>query len=125
MRIEVNGRPATAEALAHPALVNYGHFTAMQVREPVPHIRHVGGFGQIHFGLKAQRAGFDDALLVLRDGRVAEGGITNIGFFRDGGVVTNSLGIAPVTRIGDVTYPVSDLMASADKAYASVPWGRI
>lgn len=32
MRIEVNGRPATAEALAHPALVNYGHFTAMRVR---------------------------------------------------------------------------------------------
>ncbi|MCP9979993.1 aminotransferase class IV family protein [Actinomadura madurae] len=246
MRIEVNGRPATAEALAHPALVNYGHFTAMQVRggrvrgldahlrrldaatrelfgtgldadrvrdlirhatgdedasvrvnvhrpdaepviqvavrppveapsspqgllpvvyeRPVPHIKHVGGFGQIHFGLQAQRAGFDDALLVLRDGRVAEGGITNIGFFRDGGVVwpdapmlrgitmhliderlrpgreeirpddlptfdgafvTNSLGVAPVTRIGDVTYQVSDLMASVDKAYASVPWDRI
>ncbi|WP_207939157.1 hypothetical protein [Actinomadura darangshiensis] len=32
MLIEVDGRPATAEALAHPAIVNYGHFTAMQVR---------------------------------------------------------------------------------------------
>jgi branched-subunit amino acid aminotransferase/4-amino-4-deoxychorismate lyase len=31
-RIEVNGHPATAEELSHPALVNYGHFTAMQVR---------------------------------------------------------------------------------------------
>jgi branched-subunit amino acid aminotransferase/4-amino-4-deoxychorismate lyase len=246
MRIEVNGQPATAEALAHPALVNYGHFTAMQVRagrvrgldahlhrldaatrelfgtgldagrvrdlirhaageedtsvrvsvhqpeaepviqvavrppaeapsspqrllpvvyeRPVPHIKHVGGFGQIYFGLQAERAGFDDALLVLRDGRVAEGGITNIGFFRDGGVVwpdapmlrgvtmhliderlqpgraeirlddlpsfegafvTNSLGVAPVTRIGDVTFPVSGLMASVHKAYTSIPWDRI
>jgi branched-subunit amino acid aminotransferase/4-amino-4-deoxychorismate lyase len=31
-RIEVNGGPATADQLAHPATVNYGHFTAMQVR---------------------------------------------------------------------------------------------
>jgi branched-subunit amino acid aminotransferase/4-amino-4-deoxychorismate lyase len=31
-RIEVNGRAATAEQLGFPALVNYGHFTAMQVR---------------------------------------------------------------------------------------------
>jgi branched-subunit amino acid aminotransferase/4-amino-4-deoxychorismate lyase len=32
IRVEVNGRMATAEHLQHPALVNYGHFTAMQVR---------------------------------------------------------------------------------------------
>jgi branched-subunit amino acid aminotransferase/4-amino-4-deoxychorismate lyase len=32
IRVEVNGRPATAEQLAHPAQVNYGHFTTMQVR---------------------------------------------------------------------------------------------
>lgn len=32
IRVEVNGRTATAEYLQHPALVNYGHFTAMQVR---------------------------------------------------------------------------------------------
>ena len=31
-RIEINGEPATAEQLAYPAIVNYGHFTAMQVR---------------------------------------------------------------------------------------------
>ncbi|MGH3243003.1 MAG: aminotransferase class IV [Spirillospora sp.] len=169
MRIEVDGRPATAETLAHPALVNYGHFTAMQVRagrvrgldahlnrldaatrelfgtsldgahvrdlvrhaagdedasvrvsvhqpgttpvvqvavrppaeapsapqrllpvvyeRPVPHIKHVGSFGQIHFGLQAERAGFDDALLVLSDGRVAEGGITNVGLVRSGELI--------------------------------------
>lgn len=32
MRIEVDGAPATAEQLAVPALLNYGHFTMMQVR---------------------------------------------------------------------------------------------
>jgi hypothetical protein len=31
-RIEVNGGPATADQLAYPAIVNFGHFTAMQVR---------------------------------------------------------------------------------------------
>lgn len=33
IRIEVNGQAATAGQLQHPALVNYGHFTAMQVRQ--------------------------------------------------------------------------------------------
>lgn len=33
IRIEVNGQAATAGQLRHPALVNYGHFTAMQVRQ--------------------------------------------------------------------------------------------
>jgi branched-subunit amino acid aminotransferase/4-amino-4-deoxychorismate lyase len=33
IRVEVDGRTATAEQLTHPALVNYGHYTAMQVRD--------------------------------------------------------------------------------------------
>jgi Amino-transferase class IV len=33
VRVEVNGSPATAGSLQHLALVNYGHFTAMQVRD--------------------------------------------------------------------------------------------
>ncbi|MEO6087404.1 MAG: aminotransferase class IV [Umezawaea sp.] len=32
-RIEIDGRPATAEALAHPAMSTTGHFTALQVRD--------------------------------------------------------------------------------------------
>jgi branched-subunit amino acid aminotransferase/4-amino-4-deoxychorismate lyase len=32
LRLEINGEPATVEQLAYPAIVNYGHFTAMQVR---------------------------------------------------------------------------------------------
>jgi branched-subunit amino acid aminotransferase/4-amino-4-deoxychorismate lyase len=33
IRVEVDGRTATADQLQHPALVNYGHYTAMQVRD--------------------------------------------------------------------------------------------
>jgi branched-subunit amino acid aminotransferase/4-amino-4-deoxychorismate lyase len=32
-RIEIDGRPATTETLAHPAMSSTGHFTAMQVRD--------------------------------------------------------------------------------------------
>jgi branched-subunit amino acid aminotransferase/4-amino-4-deoxychorismate lyase len=32
MRVEINGQPAGAEQLAYPAVTNYGHYTAMQVR---------------------------------------------------------------------------------------------
>jgi branched-subunit amino acid aminotransferase/4-amino-4-deoxychorismate lyase len=165
-RIEINGHTATAEELSHPALVNYGHLTVMQVRggrtrgmdlhlarldaannvlfgagidaqlvrerirhalgdtedasvrasvfwpegddapsimvvvrppaaapsvpqslqtalyqRPVPHVKHLGGFGQIYYGRRAERAGYDDALLVDADGVIAEGGITNLGCY--------------------------------------------
>ena len=166
-RIEINGGPATVDQLAYPAIANYGHFTAMQVRggaarglalhlarldaatrelfgtgldselvraharhalgagspdvsvrigvfqpdgddrpsimvvvrppaeppavpqrltavayqRPVAHIKHVGTFGQIYHGRAAERAGFDDALLTGPGGVIAEGAITNVGFF--------------------------------------------
>jgi branched-subunit amino acid aminotransferase/4-amino-4-deoxychorismate lyase len=32
LRLEINGGPATVDQLGYPAIVNYGHFTAMQVR---------------------------------------------------------------------------------------------
>ncbi|MBA4864318.1 aminotransferase class IV family protein [Streptomyces sp. PSKA54] len=170
-RVEIEGRPATAEQLLWPALVNDGHFTAMQVRagrvrglglhlarldsatrelfdrgldggrvrelvrhalgdditdaairvyvhapdgeprimvtvrppagmpadaqslmsvpylRPVPHIKHVGGFGQIHYGRLARRAGFDGALLTGPDGTVSEGAVANIAFYDGSDVV--------------------------------------
>ena len=172
-RVEINGGPATAGQLAYPAIVNYGHFTAMQVRggavrgldlhlsrlesatrelfgtgldgdlvranirhalgtdtpdasvrvsvfqpedgqhpsvmvvvrppgeapvaaqrltavryeRPVAHLKHAGTFGQIWYGQAAERAGFDDALLTGPDGVIAEGAITNIGFFDGEAVV--------------------------------------
>lgn len=55
-------------------------------QRPLAHIKHVGAFGQIHYGLLAERGGFDDALLTGPGGVVSEGAITNIGFFDGSGV---------------------------------------
>ncbi|WP_033432987.1 aminotransferase class IV [Saccharothrix syringae] len=169
LNVEIDGGPATPELLARGLLANYGHFTAMQVRDrrvkgldlhlrrldaahrelygaglpggrvrelvrralggvrdaavrvtvfgldepsvlvavrpptappgtprrlrsvdytrPLPHVKHVGGFGQLHHARLARDAGFDDALLTTRDGVVVEGATANIGFLDDDGVV--------------------------------------
>ncbi|WP_433243400.1 aminotransferase class IV [Streptosporangium sp. CA-135522] len=173
LRIEIDGRTATAEQLLLSPFLTYGHFTAMQVRSgkvrgldlhldrldtatrelfdagldrdrirrhirhalagdvtdasvrvyvsraeaedrvsamvtvrppaempgtpqslrsvpyqrPVPHIKHVGGFGQAHHRLLAGRDGFDEVLLTGPGGVVSEGGITNIAFFDGSAVV--------------------------------------
>jgi len=169
LRTEIDGHAARADELRFPALVNYGHFTAMQVRgqavrglalhlerldmatrelydtgldgdlvrarirhalgdeiadatvrvivfqadpgdapsvlvtvrppaeaparpqrlrsvpyqRSVAHIKHTGTFGQIHYGLEAERDGFDDALFTSDDGIVSEAGISNIGGVRN------------------------------------------
>lgn len=168
VRIDVDGRPATAADLEHPALVNFGHLTSMQVRRgrvrgldlhlrrltgatrelfdtdldpdqvrtyvrralegtalasvrvivfapgpddrvsvlvairpamrmpgtplrllsvpyqrPLPHLKHVGSFGQIYYGRLAARQGYDDALLTDPFGVVSETSVANIGFFDD------------------------------------------
>lgn len=173
MRVEIDGHAASAGELRFPALVNYGHFTSMQVRwravrglglhlrrldaatrelygtgldedrvrscirhaldegvsdatvrviifradpgngpsvlvavsgpvtapdlpqrlmpivyqRPVPHIKHTGTFAQIHYGLLAERNGFDDALLTSEDGTVLETTIANIGGCQDQAVI--------------------------------------
>lgn len=170
LRAETDGRAARADELLYPALVNYGHFTGMQVRKhavrgldrhlerldaatrelfgvgidqdlvrrhirhalgpeagdasirvnvfqpdpgarpsvmvtvsppaeapstpqrlrsvtyqrPMAHIKHTGTFGQIHYGLVAERNGFDDALFTDDGGVVSEAAIANIGCYRDG-----------------------------------------
>lgn len=53
-------------------------------QRPVPHIKHTGSFGQIHYGLRAEREGYDDVLLIDRDEVVSEAGIANI-LCHDGG----------------------------------------
>jgi branched-subunit amino acid aminotransferase/4-amino-4-deoxychorismate lyase len=255
LRIEVDGRAATAEQLSHPALVNYGHFTAMQVRggrvrglelhlsrldsanrelfgsgldpelardrlrhalveipdasvrvvvfwpdsatapsvlvavrppddapgepqrlmsvpylRPVPHIKHIGGFGQIHYGRLARSQGFDDALLTGPDGVVSESARANVAVYDGEAViwpdapclpgtamqllrrelpragtpsrearvrladlpsvaavfVANSIGIAPVTRVDDLTLSVDGaLMKTVTEVYESVPWDSV
>jgi hypothetical protein len=77
LRAEIDGHDARADELWYPALVNYRHFTGMQVRNravrgldrhldrldtviyqrPMAHIKHTGTFGQIHYGLMAERNG--------------------------------------------------------------------
>ena len=52
-----------------------------------PEIKNVGLFASLRHRRDAQRAGFDDALFVDRDGLVAEGSTWNIGFVRGDDVV--------------------------------------
>jgi branched-subunit amino acid aminotransferase/4-amino-4-deoxychorismate lyase len=169
-RVEINGEPATVEALHRAATWGYGHYTSMQVRdravpglslhldrlragsavlfpgaEPpagalvlslidqalgelrdasvrvtvLPHpsdrartdvmvsvtdpvdgtarpplrvrtvpferdlaaVKHMGTLGQTFHRLRAQRDGFDDVLLVARDGSLAEGSVWNVAFW--------------------------------------------
>jgi branched-subunit amino acid aminotransferase/4-amino-4-deoxychorismate lyase len=53
----------------------------------LPHIKHVGTFPLFLQRRLARQAGYDDALLVDGNGRVAEGSIWNIGFREGGSVV--------------------------------------
>ncbi|MFF7636440.1 aminotransferase class IV [Kitasatospora sp. NPDC008050] len=50
-------------------------------------VKHVGLFNQLRLRRQAQLAGFDDALFVEADGRIAEGGTWNIGFVDARGTV--------------------------------------
>ncbi|MFD1150973.1 aminotransferase class IV [Saccharothrix hoggarensis] len=168
LRIEIDGEPPTVDHFVPGLLANYGHFTAMQVRDrrvkgfdrhlrrldeanrelygagldaehvrglishalgdvrdaavrvvvfgmetpsvmvvvrppasppatpqrllsvdytrPLPHVKHIGGFGQLHHGKRAVAAGYDDALLTA-GGVVVEGAIANIAFLDDAGDV--------------------------------------
>lgn len=47
---------------------------------PLAHIKHMGTFAQVYYGNKAERDGFDDAILTSGLGEVAETTIANIGF---------------------------------------------
>ena len=60
---------------------------AVPYQRVIPHIKHLGDFGQGYFQRLAWRNGFDEALLTGPGGAVAEGSITNIGFSDGAGVV--------------------------------------
>ncbi|WP_214416257.1 aminotransferase class IV family protein [Sphaerisporangium fuscum] len=74
-QIMVSVRPPT-----EPPSTPRGLWPAPFQREAA-HLKHIGGFGQAYFSRLAERAGFDEALLVAADGTIAEGAITNIGFW--------------------------------------------
>jgi len=61
--------------------------TAVQFQRPLARLKHVGSWGQGRFREAALAAGFDEGLLMDETGRIAEGTITNVGFWRDGMVI--------------------------------------
>lgn len=52
----------------------------------LPHVKHVGTFGLLHFWRQARLAGWDDVLFTTARGSISEGSIWNIGFW-DGSTV--------------------------------------
>jgi branched-subunit amino acid aminotransferase/4-amino-4-deoxychorismate lyase len=60
---------------------------AAPYQRTVPHVKHVGDFGQIYYRELAQRHGRDDALLTAPDGAISECGIANIAFVDEAGIV--------------------------------------
>jgi len=61
--------------------------TAQHFQRPLARLKHVGSWSQGRFHELATAAGFDDGLLVDETGRISEGNITNVGFWRDGSVI--------------------------------------
>ena len=57
--------------------------TALHFQRPLARLKHVGSWGQGRFREVALAAGFDEGLLVDEMGRISEGTITNVGFWRD------------------------------------------
>ncbi|MDX3024926.1 aminotransferase class IV family protein [Streptomyces acidiscabies] len=53
---------------------------SLQYERDLPEVKHVGLFGAMHARALTQRAAFDDALFVGRDGFVSEGGTWNVAF---------------------------------------------
>ena len=70
------------EMLSRPYSMTVQHF-----QRPLARLKHVGSWGQGRFHDLAMEAGFDDGLLVDETGRISEGNITNVGFWRDGTVI--------------------------------------
>jgi branched-subunit amino acid aminotransferase/4-amino-4-deoxychorismate lyase len=61
--------------------------TTVQFQRPLARLKHVGSWGQGPFREIALAAGSDEGLLVDETGRISEGIITNVGFWRDGMVI--------------------------------------
>ena len=61
--------------------------TAQHFQRPLARLKHVGSWGQGRFHELATAAGFDDGLFVDETGKISEGSITNVGFWRDDTVI--------------------------------------
>ncbi|MFF8810925.1 aminotransferase class IV [Streptomyces pactum] len=89
-RVLVTVRPAGA--LPPPPL----RVRTVVYERDLPEVKHTGLFGALHARAAAQRAGYDDALFVGRDGLVSEGVTWNVGFVdREGTVVWPQAPVLP------------------------------
>jgi branched-subunit amino acid aminotransferase/4-amino-4-deoxychorismate lyase len=70
------------QMLSRPYSMTVQHF-----QRPLARLKHAGSWAQGRFHELAMAAGFDDGLLVDETGRISEGNITNVGFWRDGSVI--------------------------------------
>lgn len=61
--------------------------TAQHFQRPLARLKHAGSWAQGRFSELAAAAGFDEGLLTDETGRISEGTITNVGFWRDGTVI--------------------------------------
>ncbi|GGO71325.1 aminotransferase class IV [Nonomuraea cavernae] len=75
VRVIATATPPAEAATTPRAVVSAAY------RRFLPHLKHLGGFPQLHLGERARAAGYDEALLVGPDGRISEGAITNLGCF--------------------------------------------
>ncbi|MFB6621899.1 aminotransferase class IV [Streptomyces sp. NPDC056374] len=76
IRLVVTVAPPAPDGLGAPQ-----RLTTAEYWRPAPHLKHLGGFGQSYHREAAQRAGYDDAVLISPYGEIAEGAITNIAFW--------------------------------------------
>jgi branched-subunit amino acid aminotransferase/4-amino-4-deoxychorismate lyase len=59
----------------------------VEFQRPLARLKHVGSWGQGRSSDAALAAGFDEGLLTDETGRISEGTVTNVGFWREGTVV--------------------------------------
>ena len=86
---ELRDRPAVIVTVRPPGGMPEGPWKLQSVpyQRTLAHIKHIGDFGQGYYQRLARRNGFDEALLTSADAEIAEGSITNIGFW-DGTSIT-------------------------------------
>jgi branched-subunit amino acid aminotransferase/4-amino-4-deoxychorismate lyase len=83
------GQPQVMTAIRPPVEANERAQSLLPVAysRPFAHIKHVGSFAQIRYSMHANKAGYDDALLITSDGRICESTVANIGFLDRDAVV--------------------------------------
>jgi branched-subunit amino acid aminotransferase/4-amino-4-deoxychorismate lyase len=86
---ELGDRPSVIVTVRPPGGMAEGPWKLQSVpyQRTLAHIKHVGDFGQGYYQRLARRNGFDEALLTGPGADIAEGSITNIGFW-DGTSIT-------------------------------------